>query len=289
MTTACSLLLSTDDLTGGDTRPGESSGDARVSVTSGDGQSAAGDGASTPDDGDGAKDGPASDVAVGTGEPGCSPTSDLSLVVHYTFDEGVGTKITDCSPNHLDAVVAGAADWTSTPPRAGSHALTFDGATSCATLPASPLLELAGKPFTIATWVHIRVFSAGTSGKFILSKTTNNAIKGFRFATDDGNIINFNVGQASGTNTGVATSKLTPLTWVHVAVTVDPATTTANIYVNGTLAKSRSTMPGMIEDPTVAAHLGCDSDGTNLLASSLDDFRLYSRILTVEQIKALAQ
>jgi hypothetical protein len=272
---SCSLLVSTDGLSGG-----ALSSDGGVAHDATPGEAAA------------ARDG---DVAVldtglpGDGGTGCPATPAAGLLVHYTFDEGSGTKLVDCSPNHLDATILGTADWTSTAPRVGSHALFFDGATTCAELPISPLLELASKPFTIAVWVSIRTFSDGTSGKYIFSKTRSSATKGYRAATDDGATVNFDVGQASGSSTGLGKGGLTLATWIHVAITADPAKTTTTLYVGGTLATTRSDMPAIIEDISSPARIGCREATQNLLASSLDDFRLYDHVLSAEEIAALAK
>jgi hypothetical protein len=281
---ACSLIVSTDGLTGG-ALSSDGGGGGATDAT----DTTVGDAAAAPD-GDGSIPDTGTVITPpGDGGSACPATPAAGLLVHYTFDEGSGTKLTDCSPNHLDATILGTADWTSTAPRVGSHALFFDGATTCAELPASPLLELATKPFTIAVWISIRTFSDGTSGKYIFSKTRSSATKGYRAATDDGESVNFYVGQASGTSTGLGKAALSPATWIHVALTADPAKTTTTLYVGGTLAATRSDMPAIIEDTSVPARIGCRDSTQNLLASSLDDFRLYDHVLSAEEIAALAK
>src|SRR6185295_16943680 len=177
VTLGCSLIVSTDGLSGGPggidgADPGANGDGATVDSGASDGSSPA--------------DASTADVLPGDGGAACPEMVDPSLIVHYTFDEGGGTSIKDCSSSHLDAVIHGTPDWTTTP-RVGSHALSFDGTSTCATLPSSPKLELAGKAFTMATWLYVRTYNIDTSGRYIFSKTTSSGNLGFRMATDNPN------------------------------------------------------------------------------------------------------
>ncbi|MFO0737324.1 MAG: LamG domain-containing protein [Labilithrix sp.] len=280
VTTSCSLLVSTDHLADGAGASGADGGDARAEIPA----DAAADGGEGPD---------AAEAGTLDGGGVCPEAPDPSLIVHYAFDEGAGTKLTDCSKNHLDATIHGSPGWTITP-RVGAHALGFDGSSTCVELPSSTLLALAGKPFTIAAWVSVQAFPTSTSGRFIFAKTSDSSTKGYRLATDTDGVVNFTVGQSSGTSTGVGSKgKLPTGTWLHVALTLDPTTSTAAIYVNGALSDDRVTMPPIIEDAAAIAHIGCRNHDLvppqNALTSSLDDFRLYDRGLEPEAIAALAK
>ena len=77
------------------------------------------------------------------------------------------------------------------------------------------------------------------------------------------------------------------LGWHHVAAVLDPAARRVRLYVDGALVSKNTGPAGGTHSGSV--HLGRANTGGSFTGGSLDEFRLYSRCLSGEDVKTLSQ
>lgn len=84
------------------------------------------------------------------------------------------------------------------------------------------------------------------------------------------------------------TDALNNLDWNHIAVTIDPATTTTNIYINGSLlASDNATTSSGIQADTDEIRIGTDADGGAQDADArMDELKIASTALSADWIFA---
>jgi hypothetical protein len=219
------------------------------------------------------------------------------LVLWYKFDDGSGTVALDSSaaagaPRNgmLVAGGAGGAVAFSTTRRVGTHAiaLTANGATGGGYVVVPSLHDLAPAALTISTWVYVttaqrwqRVFDLGNSTTHNLALTTHNGTDQVRFVIRTGGV----------EQQLASTVVLSPSSWHHLAVVLPAgAPYTGRLYIDGVLAVSNAAMTFHAADlgATASNFLGKSQFTVDpYFAGAFDDFRVYSRALTPEQITAL--
>lgn len=216
-----------------------------------------------------------------------SPATDLSvngLVAHWAFDEGAGTTAGDVSHNGNTVTLLPGASWTQGV--VGSGALQLDGEQGQAQV--SGATHDGANDMTIAAWVkplkdNTRTFIfdmlrwAGSKHISLqLIQRGGNAQLCF-FNSDNGVVC-------------TASGELLPYIgkWAHIAVTRPSQGANTRIYVNGQQAAVGNVGPdiagarwwaigGAPDIPTAQAFLG-----------AIDDFRVYNRVLTAEELQPLA-
>lgn len=261
----CSLLT---DLTG-------------FSNGTGDGGEA--DGAVAPEAG---SDGLASgDGSADAGADAACRSDDPSLVAWFPFDETSGTTAADCSQQRLVATSIGNVLPRWTTGRIGG-ALAVDGE-SCLDVAGGALFAFEGAPFTITAWVNVTTYSTSAStGRFIAAHKSKN---GWHVGTDAPK--RFELDLEYGDGGKLETSGTVQLaTWTHVAAVYDPGVR-RTAYVNGVPAQSFADAPAAFDalPTTPSLRIGCRSPGSNSFAGSIDELRIYSRVLTDGEIATLAQ
>lgn len=268
---ACSLLTPTDDLlardSGADTAPPPDSGPPDV----------------------------AADVQpVDTGPPdaGCGtagPTT--NLVGYWPMDEGKGTTIHDCSPNHIDgtfvALPDGGSPWVQG--RTGSAVFASDNAAGCVDIPLPPKFRLVGV-FTLSAWVNVDVYPAMGNFSYVFSHNKASPAQGaWRLATIAPQNLEFAGGWDGGGNMQLAGGGAPAKTWTHVAIVFKPSVS-VEMYVNGALAAARTTaVPPAFVDDGSTLHLGCRGDAQFPLHGALDEVRVYDAALSIGDIATLAK
>ncbi|HJX64840.1 MAG TPA: LamG domain-containing protein [Polyangia bacterium] len=133
------------------------------------------------------------------------------------------------------------------------------------------------KGFTIEAWVY-----ALSYGGRIVDHITAYSPDGYLLDTYASKVRGYAGHQGvSGSTT------LTPGTWLHLATTFDPLTTTLSVYLNG-VADGSATVSGTGLTCTNSLRLGADSSGGSLLNGIVDEVTLYDRPLTDSELMAIA-
>jgi hypothetical protein len=145
---------------------------------------------------------------------------------------------------------------------------------------------------TVAMWVD---FSAASGSWVRIFDFGNSSTTGYMFLCPRGSTsgpMRFAITPAGGTSESIIeTSRQLPTDdWHHVAVVIDSATMTVDIYVDGEVAGSGAT-------ETLPADLGATTQNwlarsqytaDAYFAGSLDDLMIYSRTLSPGEIRYLA-
>lgn len=203
------------------------------------------------------------------------------LIAHYRFDDAASSTVAaDSSGWDRSALLRGAAR-LDTAGRSGS-ALQLDGSSAYAELP-NGLLD-GSREITVATWVQLaqrtawsRIFDfGGASGFSYLTPATHEPL--LRFSTYAGN----------GNEGTVTAPPVAVGVWKHVAVTSSGRD--YRVYIDGVEAANALTVPATPADmgANTGNWIGRSRFPDPLLAGRIDDFRVYSRALSRQEVAALA-
>jgi hypothetical protein len=203
-------------------------------------------------------------------------TPDISLVAYYPFDGNAN----DHSLNNNNGTVNGA---TLTTGRFGhlNSAYHFDGAASFIDIGNDPTLKM-DLEVTIATWINIDLPLTGGSGFYNVisdhSPTYNNG-KIFRFQANN---LEFLLGP-EGSLEANYTFPDSASGWHHIANTYDGDSII--IFVDGVNVAS-ALRQGIINVNPNALLIGKSGWG-EYFKGDMDDFRIYNRALSENEIKGL--
>ena len=233
-----------------------------------------------------AKVGSDADASVDAGP--CA-NDDPSIVAHYTFDEGAGTVVHDCSPNGYDAVLTGnnaATHWTTGHTGSGILFVPADGV---CVLVTSPQANQSGGALTIAAWFSL----VDPNGGYVIGQRqqTGYAWRIDVESTDAGSDMGFAIGIGDGSgNDESADTFVTIGTWHHVAGVFDPNGGVQAIYLDGVQTLSSQPAAAIVADPlSTTIRIGCRGDDSNYFPGVIDDVRIYSRALSATEVAALAK
>jgi VCBS repeat-containing protein len=213
--------------------------------------------------------------------------NDPTLVGCWPVEEGSGTELIDATANGNDATISGTPSWVTG--KIGSYAASFNGSTYAA-VPDNPTLAITDA-ITLSAWVKPTI--NGT--QYLIKKGNRSATpsSGFELglATASGStgafFFRINDNTTCRVDSTVTYNNFFG-TWVHVAATYDQ--TYLHIYVNGVLVDDAPTpcTASIVVDNTKSLALGAQSDGGSKFTGDIDDARLYNRVLSSDEIQALA-
>ncbi len=197
------------------------------------------------------------------------PVSNLSLVGHWSFDEGTSTIAHDLSGNGRHGTFSGAPEWVG---GKKGKALDFDGVDDYVITTAN---RGSYSAITVSAWFRFegsvsdsyRAIISGQSADFFIGKNTGNSNIGIQ----DGS---YNSAMAVGTNAWDGA-------WHHIAYTFSGGTGT--VYLDGVSVGS-----GAFSGGTGAIWIGQENEGAGYdFNGKIDDVRFYSRALSPAEIAAL--
>ncbi|MEO8616839.1 MAG: LamG-like jellyroll fold domain-containing protein [Luteolibacter sp.] len=168
----------------------------------------------------------------------------------------------------------------------GSQAAQFNGASSRVVIPPSVTGD-----FTVALWVKT-TDSAGSSGdqwwsgKGLVDGEISIAGADWGTSIVGGKFV-LGVGSASADTTVASSASVNDGTWHHVAATRNTTTGAMSVYVDGVLSGSGTGPTGSRTGPTQLS-IGSLQTGSNYLNGTIDEVRMYARILTSTEINNLA-
>jgi hypothetical protein len=249
-------------------------------------------------------------------------SANAALVGFYKFDEGSGTVAIDTAggdgllPNPSepsdddDGSIVGA---TYVPgiaplgtPGFGTNALSFNGTSHVVNLGTSQDMLTNVSGATMAAWIQASSFSttgqnsivgvsvgpggAATAARFVLQIARQGTVNVLRAGGRDNDTAAF-TNLIAPTNTA-----LSPNTLYHVAATINYATNSFELFLNGTSIATGVTgtnnLTAATTSPNTAsqtAFIGASASGnTEYFAGIIDDVRIYNTILTASEINALA-
>jgi len=206
--------------------------------------------------------------------------TDPSLVGWWKLDEGYGATAIDWSGHGNHGTLQGDPQWV-----AGydGDALEFDG--SDARLDA-PYIPLDSRSFTITMWVNPVLY---TNEQVVFSQVQTNALDtSMHFRLGGPNIGGGNV-PPRGVRMGFYSNDLDTAggliednTWYHITFWYDFENQNRRIYVNGTLEAEAAATPYLgTSGNTVIGSWGT----SQWFRGIIDDVRIYSRALTIEEIQ----
>ncbi len=263
----CSLVVDTSGLTSGAT----AAPDASTTDAAADGRT---DGAS------------GTDGATGDGGP-CTPPGDPDLVGYYPLDETSGTIAKDCSGRGHNGTVISAPPTGAWGSGHRGGAFLGDGTHGCIDLGNANDFMVEGGGFSVAAWVYVERFTTAVSdARYIIGRSRNVGNGGWRLAADLNAVWAWSY-VVSGTRVDLESPTGNPVkTWTHVVGTYD--TQKASLWVDGEVKMEKTTSATIAAD-TSSLRIGCRGDDNNYLDGRIDDVRVYRRVLTATEIKALAK
>jgi len=236
---------------------------------------------------DGEAESSASNATVDEGSTG--DPLDPTLLLWFQFEEPAAEGLVN------DGVLGGTAPChlgfcPGSEPGVVGQAAIYDGVDDCAVYPWTA--ELDATEFTLALWTRRDVFVSGYDGVFT-KPVGDGAFNTWRvyFTTPGGmqEVTNLGVHVGLADNTGVdVVVEYTLATWTHFAATWDG--TALSLWIDGLFVGTMPTDVWEVDEHGVT--IGCDDDVpigiTHFLHGSIDDVRMYARVLDEAEIAELA-
>ena len=211
--------------------------------------------------------------------------ANAGLVAHYPLDETSGTVAVDASGSGNDAAFVGS------PTLTGAEGVRLDGTDDHVRLPDDILAGLDS--VTISADVLIRAEQRTPYFIYGLGNTSSDGVgNGYLFATGNAYRASIATGNWTTEQTVNSGSDLPRGRWQTITYTLDDATDTARLFLDGVQvaeATGVTTRPRDIGGGTTTANYLGRSVYTadNYLAGSLRDVRIYDAALPAEQVAAL--
>jgi hypothetical protein len=214
-------------------------------------------------------------------DPGSPPPNDSTCLRLFAFDEGTGTTADDSAVGGgYNATLYGGVTWVAGD--VGPYALLFDGSTGY-TSGADTGLPSGTAVRTICCWVQMTASATPGSDAIICAYGSPAVGEVFAlYVNAAGYVIAFG-GYAADVVSGISVNDGV---WRHVLATYDG--TTVNLYVNGVFTSSGT--PSLNTTLSGALTVGTLIVGSPALffPGTVEDFRIYNRVLTLGEIEALA-
>jgi hypothetical protein len=231
---------------------------------------------------------PNSEVAdLYSGGPSGSP------VVRWDLDEGSGTTTADQTGSNNNGTLGGTSAWTTTA-HSGGEAVLFDGSTTYITPTAGTSVVDTTQSFSVSLWAYPTT-TGGTHGLIAEAGTAASGSSGFFIKQDPINLRwVFDMPQAdtsAPTEDQIATanSSLVANTWYHLVATYNSSNKQMAFYVNDSLIGTL-THGGTPWNSTGALQVGrlrWNGNPTNYYKGSIDDVRVYPRVLSATEVDDL--
>ncbi len=209
----------------------------------------------------------------------------LNLAAHWIMNEGGGNRIYDVSGNsNTGNFAAGSAapTWAEGGKRS---ALKFDGSNDSIEVADHPTLEISPS-VTVSAWINTNTVSGAHD---IVGRFRTNGHRIWTLFTA-GNDMYFTPGDSSGNynsayDTNAGAGSLAVNTWYHFVGTVGGSR--IKVFVNGVQKNDKAGPSALYTGSTDPYHIGMRGGGSNYFSGFIDNIRIYSRALSLEEIQAL--
>jgi len=213
--------------------------------------------------------------------------NNLGLVGYWAMNEGRGSTVGDSSGNGNTGTLVAGPIWAN---GKRSNALTFSFAsTSYANIPLASNFNFGSGNMTVSGWVKATFANDGggvvTKGSGVFNgggvgwavRERNSGARRIEFCINDGiGVCN----RVSNSNAGALTAN----TWYFFAFTYVRSTGEVIAYLNDLAPVTNTNSTGTYTD-SYAMQIGNSGDGS--IDGSVDDVRLYNRVLSATEIAAL--
>jgi len=232
------------------------------------------------------------------------PSLSVAALERWSFDEASGSSTTDAynaqagtlsdstpSPTALPT-------WTTGHTGTSGSALHFDGAGSYVALASTTTAALLGSS-SLSFWIKTTQTgnAAGWDSPAVIASEQSGSTNDIQWGVlNASGKIGFDVGNAAGV---YSTTSVNDNAWHQVAITRDASTSLVSIYIDGTLEATGSpTDAGFTATLNKLTGFGATNNFLNDAASTdltdnhflnadLDDVRIYSHVLTADQVAAI--
>lgn len=201
----------------------------------------------------------------------------FGLQEYFRFDETSGTLAADSSGNGRNATLRRAV-WA---PGRLNNCVAFNGTRSYVSIPDMGTF----RGITIAAWVNLAVLRDWQAILHCDGWSTNDVHLSFQGRGQLFFSVNGNVPVDVGSRPVFRESNLN--TWKHIAVVYDAAAKNVKFYANGALLSQTNYATAVPAGLIGGIRLGCRDGGERWFSGKMDDFRLYGRALSGEEIGAL--
>ena len=232
-------------------------------------------------------DGPVTATPDAGGDAAPVTCDEPGLVARWTFDEGSGLTVRDCTSFHHDGQVDGG-NWVDGERDGG---MAFDGGWVGFGNP--PGLQLVG-PLTVCAWVRPASFPpVDTARQYVVNKLLNLNSGGWRLGLGrSGPGVNTLSASLKVPDPNVAYPEtkggaMTLNAWSHMCAVIDGRS--QSVFVGGVLAASSQAASSKITLTNDELRIGIRGDGVEHYEGAVDDVRIYSRALAAAEIAVLAQ
>ena len=208
-----------------------------------------------------------------------TPPAVTNLVTAFRMNEGSGTMLADASGSgHTGTLVNGPA-WVASQATYG-QALSFDGLDDAVSVANPGTYNFGTADFTLETWVKRNVLGGGQRHLFSTCTVATWELGCKEFYFNASNKLTF----GSFSTGDTFSSTIADTNWHHIAVTFTNSTKAMQFYVDCALATT-ATKALEADNPGHIMTVG-NLLGDNTLSGLLDEFRIFSRVLTLAEIQA---
>ncbi|HEU4472670.1 MAG TPA: PKD domain-containing protein [Flavisolibacter sp.] len=226
------------------------------------------------------------DVTVTVNAQGGPLTGISGLALHYTFDEAelnwasaTAEVIDQQGDSDGDAI-----GFTSSHIANGKigQALSFGGTRYIASTQAAALLVPTAS-YTVSLWMNAPAVGGNMT---LFGKATTAARESQLLLNTNSSLSSF----AGGENNTALSPAVPTNQWVHLVLVNNAATNTQAVYMNGVLVKSFASgyaLANGIDMLVGARRNNSNTDATGFYAGLMDDYRIYNRALSVDEINLI--
>jgi hypothetical protein len=202
--------------------------------------------------------------------------SDLVLGLHFENDSSIGednTHVSDYRGNGLNGTKSAGGQY---------FGGIFNGFlnNSCVNIPDNNLLDMR-EQYTMSVWINLPAGAMSTY--YLIQKGDGDRYDFLWYSSREGRITHFTTGGGNVDSNG---GGLNNSNWVHLTGTYN-ISTGLKTYVNGVLNASLAPTTTNITVGVAGLGIGCGYAGDALYAGALDEFRLYNRTLTADEVQEL--
>jgi hypothetical protein len=216
-----------------------------------------------------------------------SATVDLAngLVGHWSFDDVDGTTVKDSSGNDRHGTLVNMDSATDYVDGKVNKAIDLDGSNDYVSIPHSSAVDIR-RTISVSMWVNFNQLPPNVASLFYKGNGSTPSRTYSFWAYPDGHLhltSSDGTQQSSDTTTGIVSTG----SWHHLVALIDRTNGNFKTYRNNVLVSSDSVRTSDTVSNSQDLRFGKCLESHNYLNAKLDEYRLYDRILTTDEIAYL--